>query len=147
MKLKLKSNRVTFLSFVDISSLEGAQEVKDFSMSVEPVFTSDHSSFVILFNLQLNVHEEKVLFIEYESCFECADVEDFEEFSKSHFPQVNAPAIAFPFLRSFIGTMLLNAGYEPIFLPSINFSAMFAESEKADKKVRKPQKVKIFRDT
>ena len=70
MKLKLKSNRVTFLSFVDISSLEGAQEVKDFSMSVEPVFTSDHSSFVILFNLQLNVHEEKVLFIEYESFFE-----------------------------------------------------------------------------
>lgn len=129
MMLKLKNNKVTFLSLVDISSVDDEKEVKDFGMSVEPIFTDDQSSFVVSFNLHLNVHNEKILFIEFESTFACSEVSDFEEFSKGHFPHVNAPAIAFPFLRSFIGTILLNAGYEPIFLPSLNFSAMYAKGE------------------
>lgn len=35
--------------------------------------------------------------------------------------RINAPAIAFPFLRSFITTVTANAGYHPVILPSINF--------------------------
>jgi hypothetical protein len=35
--------------------------------------------------------------------------------------KINAPAIAFPFLRSFITTISSNAGYPPIILPSVNF--------------------------
>ena len=35
--------------------------------------------------------------------------------------RINARAIAFPFLRSFITTVTSNAGYPPVILPSINF--------------------------
>ncbi len=45
-----------------------------------------------------------------------------EEFVNSPFVQLNAPAIAFPFLRSFISTISVNAGYNSIIIPSINFA-------------------------
>ena len=35
--------------------------------------------------------------------------------------QINAPAIGFPFIRSFLSTVSLNAGLSPIILPSFNF--------------------------
>lgn len=50
------------------------------------------------------------------------------ELKSSPFVRVNAPAIAYPFLRSFISTTLLQAGYVPVILPTINFTA-FKESE------------------
>ena len=45
-----------------------------------------------------------------------------EEFINSPFVQMNAPAIALPFLRSFISTISVNAGYNPIIIPSINLT-------------------------
>jgi preprotein translocase subunit SecB len=44
-----------------------------------------------------------------------------EDFRTSSFVKINAPAIAFPFLRSFITTITVNAGYNAIILPSVNF--------------------------
>ncbi|GGK59056.1 protein-export chaperone SecB [Rufibacter glacialis] len=44
-----------------------------------------------------------------------------EEFLESHFARVNAPAIAYPFLRAFISTLTLNSGLAPIILPAFNF--------------------------
>lgn len=44
-----------------------------------------------------------------------------EAFRASTLAQINAPAIAFPYLRSFVSTMSVNAGYNNIILPSINF--------------------------
>ena len=45
-----------------------------------------------------------------------------EEFRQSAFVQTNSPAIAFPFLRSFINTLTANAGIPPVVLPAFNFS-------------------------
>jgi len=45
-----------------------------------------------------------------------------EEFKTSGFVQTNAPAIAFPYLRSFISTMSINAGFSPIILPAVNLT-------------------------
>lgn len=50
------------------------------------------------------------------------DIDD--EFKSSQFPVVNAPAIAYPFLRAFVSNFTLNAGFEPVILPTINFQAM-----------------------
>jgi len=36
----------------------------------------------------------------------------------------NSPAIVFPYLRSFISTLTLQAGYAPITLPSYNFTKL-----------------------
>jgi len=45
-----------------------------------------------------------------------------DKFLNSDFAKINAPAIAFPFFRSFISTFSLNAGYSPIILPAFNFT-------------------------
>lgn len=44
-----------------------------------------------------------------------------DEFKTSSFPIINAPAIAFPYLRSFISILTVQAGYAPVIIPSINF--------------------------
>lgn len=44
------------------------------------------------------------------------------EFLESPFVKINSPAIAFPFIRSYVNTITSNAGLEPIILPSYNFS-------------------------
>lgn len=61
------------------------------------------------------------LSIEATAVFE-SDKEVDDEFLGSGFAKVNAPAIAFPYLRSFISTFTLNAGYTPVILPSVNFT-------------------------
>lgn len=44
-----------------------------------------------------------------------------EEFKTSSFPVINAPAIAFPYLRSYLSVITMQSGYPPIMLPSVNF--------------------------
>lgn len=52
--------------------------------------------------------------------------EDFEdEYLKSKFALINAPAIGYPFLRAFIANTLVNSGYETIMLPTINFVKLY----------------------
>ncbi len=50
-----------------------------------------------------------------------------EEFKKSDWVKLNSPAIAFPFLRSFISTVSINAGCSALILPSYNFISMAQE--------------------
>ena len=45
-----------------------------------------------------------------------------DEFKQSSFALLNSPAIAFPFLRSFVQTFSVNSGVPPIILPAMNFS-------------------------
>lgn len=49
------------------------------------------------------------------------NVEINKQFVDSDFPKVNAPAIAFPYIRAFISNFTMQAGFSPIVLPSINF--------------------------
>ena len=44
-----------------------------------------------------------------------------EKFKQSDFLTVNAPAIAFPYVRSYISNLTLQSGFSPIILPSVNF--------------------------
>ena len=46
------------------------------------------------------------------------------EFLESHFTKINAPAIAYPYLRSFITNVLVSAGYPAVYLPTVNFVEM-----------------------
>jgi preprotein translocase subunit SecB len=59
--------------------------------------------------------------IEATAIFESSTEID-DNFLNSDFAKINAPAIAFPFLRAFVSTFSLNAGYSPIVLPAFNFS-------------------------
>lgn len=84
--------------------------------------------FCVVFNLDL-IHEgEFKISIKYSAWFLTS--EDFnEEFLKSEFAQVNAPAIAYPFLRSFISNLTLNAGYHPVILPTVNFVKLYEDKK------------------
>ena len=55
------------------------------------------------------------------------NIEITTEFKHSSFIKVNAPAIAFPYVRVFISNMTLNAGYNPVVLPSFNFIKLSEE--------------------
>ena len=49
------------------------------------------------------------------------DEEISEEFKQSHFPRINAPAIAYPYLRAYVSNLTLQSGVNPAMLPTINF--------------------------
>lgn len=87
----------------------------------------DHE-FMIMFEVTVNLPSNFILEVEYMTIFETSEPID-EQFRTSHFPVVNAPAIAFPFLRSFVATFLLNAGHHPVIFPSINFTQFEKEQE------------------
>ena len=48
-----------------------------------------------------------------------------EEDKESYLFRQNSPAMAFPYLRSFIGTFATNCGIQPIILPTYNFAKWF----------------------
>lgn len=45
-----------------------------------------------------------------------------KDFKTSDFVKINSPAIVFPYLRSFVTTLISNAGYHTVILPAFNFS-------------------------
>lgn len=129
MKLKLKDNKVQKLIFTDLDSTDlDNMEEDEFGLRFEPNFSLGNNKFSIQFEFQCIVESTKILIVHYDSCFE-VDEELSERFITSKFPTVNAPAIAFPFLRAFISNYLLSSGYNPILLPSINFTQFKSNSK------------------
>ena len=76
-------------------------------------------TFKIIFNLIINDREFD-LNIEAMFNFE-TDEEITEEFKNSHFPKINAPAIAYPYLRAYVSNLTLQSGVTPVMLPTIKF--------------------------
>lgn len=124
MKLQLNKNIATEIELIKKSNFDSYNDIDDFGFMFEPKFNQNEASeFSVLFAIRLKIEDSYLLTIEFESSFK-VDTKISDSFINSDFPHVNAPAIAFPYLRAFVSTLLLNAGYEPIMLPSINFSEM-----------------------
>ena len=85
-------------------------------------------SFAVYFKVSLPTKEGNILHIEYLATFSTSKKID-DEFKESHFPSINAPAIAYPYLRAFVSQFLLLSGYEPQILPTINFVKMQEQKE------------------
>jgi preprotein translocase subunit secB len=87
----------------------------------EPIFKEGiDNEYVIFFN---GAFENEIfdLKIEFVAIFGTSEAID-DNFKKSTFVKINSPAIAFPYLRSFISTLTLNAGLPPLILPAYNFT-------------------------
>lgn len=80
-------------------------------------------SFIIRFFVDITTESGVTINLEYIGLF-VTDQPISTDFQKSAFPVVNAPAIVFPYLRSFINTFTINAGLPPITLPTVNFQAL-----------------------
>lgn len=125
MKINIEENKVTKLSLEKGFSEELAPEKKDAEFTIDIEFSEDH--FSVTFDLNLKTADGVNLELIFKSKF-TTDEEIDEEFRKSSFPYVNAPAIAYPYLRAYISTITLNSGYMPVMLPSINFAEMYKRS-------------------
>ena len=117
MKLQLETWRVTEVNF---SLREGKNLDRGFQINLSNRFPSDSNEvFVVTLDLSINDPEFE-LNLNSSFVFKC-DQAITEEFKTSDFPRVNAPAIAFPFLRAYISNLTLQSGINPLILPSINF--------------------------
>ena len=124
MKISLKECKVQEMTFSIVNNDD--REEDSFDLKTSQTFSEEEKRKFNLF-FEINVKDRdfdfdiKMLFI-----FEF-DVDITEEFKVSDFPKINAPAIAFPYLRAFISNVTLQSGFNPVMLPSINF-VEFAKS-------------------
>lgn len=133
MHLKLKDNIVNELHITrKLKSQEQINRI-NFKYFSKPCDYADNV-FIVTFDFTLTSDSDFKVVLIQDFFFE-SDLSLDDDFWKGSFHKINAPAIAYPFLRAFISTVLLNAGLEAINLPSINFVEM---SKKMDKDKSQP---------
>lgn len=121
-----------------IEYLDGIHEerVELPAISYHAIFPeTQENEFLIHFELDLNINVEESqndddgrLKIDFIARF-TSDSEITQQFKDSHFPRVNAPAIAYPFLRAFVNNFFINSGYNPVLLPTYNFTKSVQEKD------------------
>ncbi len=119
MNLQILHNQVVNL---ELQKFNSEKEKKSFSLQyINQYDNNDNTIFNVVFDIEITQPEEFIFKCKYVTWFKTSEPIN-ENFKTSELPNINAPAIAFPFLRSFISTITLNAGYLPVILPSINFT-------------------------
>lgn len=129
MKLKLLNYKVTDLVFNTSGGFapEGVAD-DELSMKVGQSYSASNDRlFVVGFKVAVR-QKDYSIHMEMRFSFE-ADATITDEFKRSTFPTVNAPAIAFPYLRSFLSIFTMQAGFQPVMLPSVNFVEFARKSE------------------
>lgn len=125
MKLRLHGTHV--------NTLELAQLEHDKSEDQRPVdgFRTNYwfpaeepKAFYVIFEIEVFLGKSTLLQLEYHAEFACdEDIDD--SFQTSPFVGVNAPAIAYPYMRAFITAFCALSGYDPVILPAVNFQALY----------------------
>ena len=123
MRIQLENWKIQTLNF---GMIEDKREENSFALKVGQIFPEDEKKqFVIVFDIDLKDKDFDLVF-QVAFVFSTED-EVTEEFKFSDFPKINAPAIAFPFIRAYISNLTLQSGFEPVILPSINFVKLAKE--------------------
>lgn len=125
MKIQLRNTRVESLNLISNDEI-----TKDeFSLGMANGYSDkEFKFFVVKFDIEVKSEHGYELQLGYVAEFE-TDEDVSTEFKNSQFPIVNAPAIAYPYLRSFVSLLTLNSGYETLVLPTVNFQAMAQQAE------------------
>ena len=118
MNIQLKSWEVKNLHLEAVNDSRIRKQTFRFSCG-NGISESDEKEFFIGFRVVLNDPKFN-LQLEIHFSFE-ADEALTEEFKSSSFLKINAPAIAFPYLRSYISNLTMQSGYDTVVLPSVNF--------------------------
>ena len=93
----------------------------------------DENQFAVIFEIGLSSKRKTFKFkVKATAHFEASE-KVTEDFANSPFALINAPAIAFPYVRTFISNFTLNSGYNPVMLPSFNFVEMAKEGSLGSK--------------
>ncbi len=124
MKIKLQATYVRALSLVH-NAASGSEAEVGLGFTTQFMFSKEQSNtFIVSFSIEVPLDDETVMELSYEAKFE-SDQEMSEEFQKSPFVGVNAPAIAYPYMRAYISTFCALSGFEPVILPTVNFQALY----------------------
>jgi len=120
MQLQLLESKITNLNLTYVGD-ENSFGIK--KLDYRAAFSDDKEerTFWILFSISVVSEEMFKVDIEYASKFSCSE-NITSGFIESSFPRVNAPAIAYPFLRSALANIMLQSGHDPVILPSYNFT-------------------------
>lgn len=110
---------------------------KDITAELETTLTmatnmseTNANRFVVIFEIELaDRNKDFQLKMKATAHFESGEKMP-NDFTSSPFARINAPAIAFPYIRTFISNFTLNIGYNPVMLPSFNFVGMAKEDAK-----------------
>ena len=128
MQIKLEKNFLISLSIND-KHVNASEETEKEEVIFKYNAEFGDNEFFIVFEMALETLEGKILTLIYKSIF-LTDGNIDDDFKRSKFPHINAPAIAYPFLRAYISTITLNSGFAPVMLPSINFVSLWDEKQK-----------------
>ena len=121
MQISIEKTLVRNLTFKGSLNESSDSNERTFNVNFEQIYLESNSkSFIIRFNVTVTNAGEFDIDIIYDAVFNTNEDVD-KEFKNSHFPNINAPAIAYPFLRSYISFLTLNSGFDPAILPTINF--------------------------
>ena len=117
MKIQLKNWKIANLS-MSLLDERTKRDNDSFDLESGNFFSDDEENNTFGVAFKLNINDRSFdLIIEAFFNFEIVT----EDFKLSSFPKINAPAIAFPYLRAFVSNLTLQSGLEPVILPSINF--------------------------
>lgn len=138
MKVQLRNTIVQSLT-IETESL--SFEEKNLSISHRAFFSKDDKNvFGIEFDLNIQVPDKCFIKLIYIGYFETdKDIDDYSSMSK--FCEINAPAIAYPFLRAYVANLMLSSGLSVIMLPTINFVELAEKKKKAELESENTQKI------
>ena len=128
MNIQLTSTKTLFLKVQPTQDDSIEQEEKfSFDYQVEYPESIKNKFIIVIKSLiehKSGYHLDTIFLAEFK-----IDSDINDEFKSSKFPFVNAPAIAYPFFRTFIASTLVNCGLEVMYLPSVNFEAMYKKKK------------------
>jgi preprotein translocase subunit SecB len=133
LQIKPSKFKAVSLNIARLPDGEPNLEANKLDLSVEAVKAGDKAVSVLL-NLRLALEEHVQMSLCYGVTFDVEDPEnaDFKVVDSTltnTFIQVNAAAIAYPFLRAYVSTVSINSGYKSILLPAVNFQAIFNDKK------------------
>lgn len=135
---------VTFKAVkVEINCVRIANEKPSFDLKLGNLMFNDNPRwFAKVFHINLIAPSPGAEVVKcniiFHTVFECSAIID-QNFLKSEFAKISAPAIGFPYVRAFLSTVSLQAGLQPIILPSINFVQFSKEFDE----ITEPQPLNI----
>lgn len=104
----------------------------DFQINIEHICNiqaENKNLFQIVFIVTISGKENQC-YIQVKAIADFEAVGEVSEEIYQSFVNVNAPAIAYPYLRAFVSNIVLQAGMAPIILPPVNFTKANNPSEK-----------------
>lgn len=130
MQISLKNFRTKNLSLTTNSASFAKENEDNFELNLQVGIVQNTDQLesreaVVLFSIFLTSKDKFELSCDYEAIFSTDTLLNEQIIKEEKFLNINAPAIAYPYLRAFVSNVLLVANLDPAILPTINFQKLY----------------------